>query len=542
MMPRLGHGVDITLDELREARNALIDPARNLRLGFAAVRPVDLHDFDFMFPDLQNDPANLLPESPQTVNHLTRLGRTMLSDPFVPGSGDANIPAAYTYLGQFVDHDITLETTSASLQALLDPNLTPLALNDIRATVRNLRNPTLDLDSVYGLPAPRDPARRAKMQVGLVTALGQNQKPLLRPPHKGDDNDLPREGRSSVDTHDRAALIGDPRNDENTIVAQLHVAFLKAHNALVDRGRNFRQAQKLLRQHYQHIVIHDFLKKRIADPRIVNRILRHGNRVYDALAEPFFLPLEYSVAAYRFGHSMVRGAYNFNLNFNTSGEPGTILASLALLFTFTALSGQLGGGVVSPQGTDALPENWIIEWENLVDAGRPFDKAHLIDTKLVEPLAHLTNFKGVEEMGDGARLAVRNLLRGYLLRLPTGQAVARALGLAPLTPAEIEAVATAVPAPSGQETQVDVLREAGFLDRTPLWYYILAEAAARAEGQRLGPVGSTIVAEVLIGLVRRSSDSILRHRSWRPSLPSARRDTFELSDLLRFAGVLPSRR
>jgi hypothetical protein len=539
MMPRLGHGTAITLEELREARNALVGPTRDLRLGFAAVRPIDLQDFDFLFPDLQNDPANLLPVGPQTVNHLARLGRTMLVDPLVPSNGDANIPAAYTYLGQFVDHDITLETLSASLPALLDPNLTPLALNDIRATIRNLRNPTLDLDSVYGLPAPRDPARPAKMQVGLVTALGQNRKPFKRPPNKGDDNDLPREGRSSVDTHDRAALIGDPRNDENTIVAQLHVAFLKAHNALVDQGRNFRQAQRLLRQHYQHIVIHDFLKKRIADPQIVEGILQHGNRVYDALAEPFFLPLEYAVAAYRFGHSMVRGRYDFNLNFNTSGEDGTTPATLfPLLFTFTAISGQLGFG----QGNDTLPENWIIEWENFVDTGVPFNKARLIDTKLVEPLAQLTNFQGVPELDDGARLAVRNLLRGYLLRLPTGQAVAGALGLAPLTPAEIEAVATAVEAPSGQESQVDVLREAGFLNRTPLWYYILAEAAARAGGQYLGPVGSTIVAEVLIGLVRRSSDSILRHRHWTPSLPSAQPGTFELSDLLRFAGVLPSRR
>jgi hypothetical protein len=477
-----------------------------------------------------------------------------MQDTFIPGAGDADIPAVYTYFGQFVDHDITLETASASLQALLDPNLAPLALNDIRATIRNLRTATLDLDSVYGLPAPRDPVQGAKMQVGKVSALGGTQKPLLRPPGKGDDNDLPREGRSTVDSHDRAALIGDPRNDENTIVAQLHVAFLKAHNALVDQGRTFRQAQRLLRQHYQHLVMHDFLK-RVADPQIVDAILQGGNRVYDALAEPFFLPLEFSVAAYRFGHSMVRGAYDFNLNFNRSGEPGTTPATLADLFTFTAMSGQLGGGVVSAQGTDTLPENWIIEWHNIVDTGGPFNKARRIDTKLVEPLFHLTNFQGVEELGDGARLAVRNLLRGYLLRMPTGQAVAGALELEPLTPAEIEAVAAAVQAPTGQEQQLDVLRAAGFLERTPLWYYILAEAAARGGGQRLGPVGSTIVAEVLIGLVRRSSDSILRVTTqrqpmtkgeidypgqyWRPSLPGAYPGTFVLSDLLKFAGVLP---
>jgi Animal haem peroxidase len=359
-------------------------------------------------------------------------------------------------------------------------------------------------------------------------------------------------------------LIGDPRNDENTIVAQLHVAFLKAHNRLVDEGRSFRQAQRILRQHYQHLVIHDFLK-RVADPQIVDDILQHPNhpkRVYDALAEPFFLPLEYSFAAYRFGHSMVRAAYNFNLNFNFSGEPGTIRATLELLFTFTALSGQLGFG----PATDTLPENWIIEWENLVDqgTGARFDKARLIDTKLVEPLFGLRNFKGEvatvpgeadpghPEPGDAASLAIRNLLRGYLLRLPTGQAVARALELPALTPAEIEAVASQVQAPAGVEAQADVLREAGFLERTPLWYYVLAEAA-HGGGQHLGPVGSTIVAEVLIGLVRRSRDSILRFTNrrrpvagaiadrlaWRPSLPSAQPGTFTLADLLRFARVLP---
>jgi hypothetical protein len=189
---------------------------------------------------------------------------------------------------------------------------------------------------------------------------------------------------------------------------------------------------------------------------------------------------------------------------------------------------------VSEQGTDTLPENWIIEWENFVDAGTPFNKARRIDTKLVEPLFHLPNVQGQPEQGDGARLAVRNLLRGYLLRIPTGQAVSQALGQTPLTPAEIEAA-------TASDEQVRVLREARFLERTPLWYYVLAEAAARAGGQHLGPVGSAIVAEVLIGLVRRSQDSILRHKHWRPSLPSAQPGTFTLSDLLTFAGVLRGR-
>ena len=160
-------------------------------------------------------------------------------------------------------------------------------------------------------------------------------------------------------------------------MAQLHLAFLKAHNQLVAQGRTFEQARRLLRQHYQHLVIHDFLK-RSADPAIVDRILQHGNRVYDALAEPFFLPLEFTVAAYRFGHTMVRDTYDFNLNFSP--------APLGLLFTFTALSGELGD-------FDTLPDNWIIQWERFVGPGGGRNKARRIDTKLANGLFHLQTSK-----------------------------------------------------------------------------------------------------------------------------------------------------
>ena len=519
-MPRIPHGLIVTVNDLRAARHELAAASQQTPLGFAATRPGKLTDYNFLFPRLQNDPYNLLPEGQTTRDNLVQLGRAMHD---TGDSGDGEMPAVYTYFGQFVDHDITCDMVSAPLPELLSPELRPLTHAEMRGRLRNMRTGTLDLDSVYGLPAPRDPQDARKVQVGRVDPVpGADILPNLRPAGKDDENDLLRMPRNETDSkNDRAALIGDPRNDEHAIISQMHVAFLRAHNALVNRGHGFSEASRLLRQHYQFLVLDDFLP-RVADAQIVGAILNNGNRIYDGLAEPFFMPLEFSVAAFRFGHSLVRPAYNYNLNFNFSDAQGTRPATLRLLFHLSAFAGGLAGH-------DTLPENWIIEWERFVGEGE-INRARRLDTKLVEPLFHLRDVTGMPEQGDGARLAVRNLLRGYLLRIPTGQAVARELGQDPLTPGQIIAA-------SASDKQAQALTEAGFLEHTPLWFYLLAEAA-HGGGQRLGLVGSVIVAEVLIGLIRRSQDSILRTSGWQPTLRGDGSGQFELPDLLRLAGVL----
>jgi hypothetical protein len=527
-MPRLPHGTEMTPATLDNARNAVADRIAGIPLGPAIVKPVDRRRFDLLFLDLQDDPDNLLPVSQQTRDALVELGEAMADQGADDPTGDTkHLSAAYTYFGQFVDHDITFETSSATGSQLTAPDLEPLPLNRIRQETHNVRTALLELDSVYGLPAERDPGPNdPKMKIGEVQTAG------AAVPGKDAFNDLPREGPSVDVVHDRAALIGDPRNDENLIIAQLQVAFLRAHNRLVDEmdpPNRFRRAKRRLRRHYQHIVLHDFLKQ-IADPQIVDDTIQQ-NRVYDPDFDNFFLPLEYSVAAFRFGHSMVRAKYNYNVNF-----PG---ATLEQLFTFTAFSGQIGGVGPIPDFL-TLPQNWIIQWERFFEGGQFFNRARRIDTELVEPLEHLTIVSGQEEGGLAAKLAVRNLLRGYLLRMPTGQAVAGALGIPVLTEDQIKQGAAS-------DKQRQVLEDAGFLERTPLWYYILAEAAVLGKeegqnqegGQRLGPLGSTIVAEVLVGLIRRSPDSILNpEANWQPNLPSAQPGTFTLPDLLRFAGVL----
>lgn len=526
-MARLAHGQTVTDDDLNTAREQVAAFSARSTASLALTSTPPPGAFDLLFPGLQDDPDNLVEQTPQTNALLAELG-TAMADPDVRGE-DSPIPAAYTYFGQFIDHDITLEVGSGTAAELVDESMQPLPLEQVRTAFRNGRTATLDLDSVYDPPAPRDPANHDRMKIGVNVDLGGTAVPTLLPPGKDNTNDLPRLPRNEQDPRlDRAAEIGDARNDENTIISQLHLAFLKAHNALVERGLPFERARTALRQHYQHIVVHDFLR-RVCDPRIVEDIVKNGNRWFDPHAAGFFMPLEFSVAAYRFGHSMVRAGYNFNVNFRFGGAPGSRPATLEDLFVFTAFSGEL-------RELDTLPNNWIIQWENIV--GADAQKTRKIDTTLAKvgdlALFNLQTIQGEREKPDlAARLAVRNLLRGYRLRLPTGQAVARTLGVTPLTPEQLIAA-------TGDKNgdQAKALRKGSLSTRTPLWFYILAEARHEQGGARLGTVGSTLVAEVLVGLVRRSQDSILKLPNWRPTLPSAKPGTFELADLLRLAGVL----
>jgi heme peroxidase len=496
---KISHGVIPTLERLEKAETTVRNLNRDVDLPFSFAITSSTSRFDYLFPDLQTDVA-LLPESPETYARLVRLGDTM-REPSGGQSSDSSIPSAYTYFGQFVDHDITFEAKSEDMVKLSDDDFRVLTPEEIEAKITNGRTPGLDLDNVYYKPAPR---RCSRMVLGFVSGLDRDAR------SSGKAYDLPRLPRNPTPGKDRAAVIGDKRDDENLIIAQLHVAFLRAHNAIAAQGHTFHEARKILRRHYQWIVIKDFLP-RICDPWIVNDILTGGNRVFRPDLDGLFMPFEFSVAAYRFGHSMVRGMYRYNSTFRS--------ATLKELFTLTALSGNL-------KDFETLPESWIIEWQNFLDGGA--NQARTIDTSLSQTLFELTAFN--KPMPEG-RLPVRNLLRGYMLRLPTGQAVASALDLPVMSPATIEEVAQSV-----SHAQLAAVRDGEFTQRTPLWYYILAEAAADGSG-RLGPVGSTIVAEVLVGLIRGSKDSILRNKDWKPSL-GATPGQFALSDLLTLAEVL----
>jgi hypothetical protein len=409
------------------------------------------------------------------------------------------IPAGFTFFGQFVDHDLTFDPTSI-LERQNDPE-----------AIENFRTPAFELDNVYG-SGPRvsrhlydvnDPAKF------LIEKLGG--------PDSNDD--MPRNSQNT-------ALIADPRNDENTIVSQLHVAFLKFHNAVVDhlRGKGvsnsqvFEQAQRMVRWHYQWIILHEFLPK-IVGETVLNDVLddRPRERIFRWRNAPF-IPVEFAVAAYRFGHSQVRPAYRVNGGFATAIFNNTLPAN-------EADPADLRGG---KRAARRFVE-WARFFEGLEDASVPAPiLSKRIDSRLSTALFGLIGGAPGQLGGDGVgtitnpeSLAQRNLLRSLALRLPSGQAMARRLGIKPLKREEL--------------AQLGV----GFENSTPPWYYILKESELEKdnEGRRLGPVGAHIVAEVFVGVLRGDRFSFLNaNPNWRPELGNEQ-GKFLMADLLKFAGV-----
>ena len=478
------------------------------------VAPASLEEistpFGYLFGDLADGyPEAHLPVEPAStvVAGLKALGSAMVD---APPDGDPNstIPPVYTYWGQFVDHDVTANTDRNDVVSIVGDPLTPIEPALVPGTLRNLREPALNLDSVYGNgPDAPDvdeevPYDGISLRLGPLTPVNfPNQVAVA-----GDD--LPRVAATGK------ARIADSRNDENLIIAQLHLAFLKFHNKVVewlatnepdlcDDDARFARARELTRWHYQAIVVEDFLRT-VAMSSVVDDVLAAPAQVVDADGE-VFMPLEHSVAAYRFGHSMVRAQYDHNENFGRL-QDGTERAPVrraefAELFQFT------GNGIIQGAGgLPTLPDNWPIRWTRFTDKGSPFPDrfARKIDTHLSPPLKDLSN-EGNEETDLRVRrilkrLAVRNLLRGYRLGIPTGQAVAGALGVTPLTVDELT---------GGDQGVADALVDGGFVDATPLWFYVLKEAEVQGQGQHLGEVGSRIVCTTLIGQIQADPDSYL---------------------------------
>lgn len=390
-----------------------------------------------------------------------------------------DIPAGYTYFGQFVDHDITFDPAS-SLQRQ----------NDIDA-LRDFRSPRFDLDSLYGSGPADEPFQYVRGSKGLE---------LLVEPNREGIEDLPRNSQD-------VALIGDPRNDENIIVSQLQLVFLKLHNRVgaevaadpaVPEEAKFEEAQKRVRWLYQWVVIFDYLPRVVGKDTFADIVRRdrHGRiDLVHALYRPKnnpFMPIEFSAAAFRFGHSMIRGIYD--LNGIVRQRP---------IFTAAPMTDPLA----DLRGFRRLPQGWTADWSLFfeIDDSNP-QPSRLIDARLVNPLFQLPTIEGEPS------LALRNLQRGEALGLPSGQDVARHIGVQVLTATDL-----------------------GAREPTPLWFYLLKESELLGDGGlHLGPTGGAIVGQVLVGLLEGDPTSWFNvNPSWVPPLPAGENTT--VPDLIKFA-------
>jgi hypothetical protein len=424
------------------------------------------------------------------------------------------IPAGYTYLGQFVDHDLTFDKTALMENVDIPP-----------ATIESARSPTLDLDCLYGA-GPQDPGSAQFYSDGVHLKMGA----ASGAPSQGFD--LPREGTTTP----APATIPDPRNDENLAVGQLHLAMIRFHNRVVDTlpasvppAQRFTQARKIVTKHYQWMLRTDFLP-RICAPSIVTNVFSNGRKAFEVGAAPNIIPtmpIEFSVAAFRLGHSMIRADYSWNLNFPN--------ASLEQLFDFSGLNGGLGPG-------NPLPSIWIADFRRLFNFGQAgrtdltvpasrFNRAMRIDTKLALPLRSLPPSNPATATPTD-NLAFRNLARANMVTLATGQQMVTFLkskGLTPtkLTNAQIRDGNNGVVLGTLTAAQRNAL-----VANTPLWFYILREAEFN-QG-KLKSVGSRIVAETFHRAMQGSTFSIVRDPAFRPSL-GPNNTTFRMVDLLLFA-------
>lgn len=429
------------------------------------------------------------------------------------------LDAGFTFLGQFIDHNITLDVTG-QLGQQVDPT-----------AVTNFRRPLLDLDNLYG----SGPAANPYLYSNDPTT--HNTKLSLSP-----------NGADQARTSDGVALIGDPRNDENLLLNQLHLAFIKFHNRVVDAlaageitdvfgdpfppapsttppppnatidqllavrtyyDNLFNKAQQIVRWHYQWIIVHEFLPL-IAGQDSVDRVDRDGLQFFTPDGDPF-IPVEFAVAAYRFMHSTIRSEYTINdthtLPLFPLPNPDGTLPPLPPADQRV----DLRGGPVAPEFAVDFTYFFAIDDNRTPQRAKRIEA--LLNTRLLD-LPPVTDVPA-EVARQLRSLAVRNLLRSEAQELPSGQDIARKIGEVPLTDAEL-----------------------GTTGPIYLWFYILREADLRHNGGRLGPVGALIVTEVLLGLL--DADPI-SYRStypiWTPTLANSE-GRFGIAELLRFASVV----
>jgi hypothetical protein len=432
--------------------------------------------------------------------------KALILDPTVNGNPTATnaygtnpdnptMTAGSTFVGQFTDHDITFDQTS-QLGVPQNPLTSP-----------NTRTPALDLDSVFGGGPGMRPDLYVENPDGSVG-------PQLKIGSGGVHEDVPRipNGDGTY-----TALLGDPRNDENMVIAGLHAAHILFYNRVLsqladvaegyfpsvaagDISNSYVQfliAREVTLWHYQWLLVNEHLPQ-IVGQSMVDDVLTNGNRFYLPPARDAFMPIEFGAAAYRFGHSMVRPSYRANFTSGT-GDSTSPTADPFFALVFDPGAPEFSGPVNYDRddllGGFPAPRRYI-GWQTFFDLGDGQVKNNKkVDTDISSVLFTLP-LPAIAPHTQTAPtvLPQRNLLRQLTWGLPSGQAVAQLMGVDALTPADLADISNVY---------------SPFATSTPLWYYTLAEAQVVAGGLTLGPVAGRIVAETLIGLLRADPASYL---------------------------------
>jgi len=547
---RLGLGAAGTVVLLKGGGRALAGPA-SAAVGASPAPGQPAAMFGRMFPKLPGFAPH--PDTTTALADLAALADAMLE----PGGGvDTTHGALYTYFGQFIDHDITLDLEpqpSAFFSFAKDTARSPL-LDPGGNVVYDYESKKLNLSQIYGGGPGVSPQ-----------LYGSDGLHFLVPRNVNGVVDLPRRA-------DGSAILVETRNDENQILSQLHVAMLLFHNAVVDALgiKNFTRAMNTVVKYYQWAILHDFLPL-FCGQSVIDQLLAGKGKVYDPGADVRkpIMPVEFSTAAYRFGHSIIRNAYSMNpvISPNNKNARNTLFAGVGGATGPAGGTGQPLTPVGDLHGGYPLTLDHQIDWRNfsedLFDASVPgaslqvlkqpggADGLHCIGQSMFGqppgvPLAGngagmpIGGPSGVQPSGSNS-IAYRDFVRGYFYLVPSGQDVAAAYGLAPIDPAAI--VPASVP---------------GFSGGTPLFLYVLYEAAAANAGSpttdnfdntgtaadfeqvTLGPVGARIVADVLLRLMKINANGVFAG-GFSPAPPVAPAPgQFRISDLLKFAGVVPS--
>ena len=424
------------------------------------------------------EPA-LAPLNQQTNQQLADLAQTMLETDAI--DNPKGTTAGVTFFGQFIDHDLTLDNQPQPTETI-----------DVEGLV-NGRSFALDLDSVYGGGPKQSPQ------------LYDGDKFLIGTATDGVSPDLPR-------NPDGSAILVEHRNDENLIIAQMHLSFLRLHNSLVDQGMSYDEAHQTVVGAYRYVVQNDYLPQIVGQEAVDQALSQDRNAGFyqPGSQNPPMTPVEFSTAAFRFGHSQVRNAYAIN---DTSG--GVRVFSLDPTVPDLRGGRRLPADLLDPENPDdPTKQNLVIDFDNFFSElpresdDEPALIGRAIDTHIAPSLFELP-IPGAEATGSNV-LAFRNLVRSKFYDVPSGEAIAGAMG-------------------------VPVVGEPVFPEGTPLWFYILREAEMTTGGAELGPVGGGIVAEVIVDTLRSEGGTIEK-----PNLPDVSGGDFTIGDLLVAADQNPS--